>query len=64
MARFFTAILAAAAMFQAGSAAPYPYTNGTAIAAPVTAKSVNTTVVAAEVLKRRLRDFPIALARP
>ncbi|KAI4866839.1 hypothetical protein F4820DRAFT_446713 [Hypoxylon rubiginosum] len=44
MARFFTAILAAAAMFQAGSAAPYPFTNGTAIAAPVTAKSVNTTV--------------------
>ncbi|KAI1775125.1 hypothetical protein F4818DRAFT_441948 [Hypoxylon cercidicola] len=64
MARFFAALLAAAAMLQVGSAAPYPFTNGTAMAAPVTAKAVNTTIVSAEVLKRRLRDFPIALARP
>ncbi|KAI1379482.1 hypothetical protein F4677DRAFT_442460 [Hypoxylon crocopeplum] len=66
MARFFAALLAAAAMLQVGSAAPYPYTNGTAPAAPVIRSEsgfVNSTV-ANQILKRRLRDFPIALARP
>ncbi|KAI6081205.1 hypothetical protein F4821DRAFT_249876 [Hypoxylon rubiginosum] len=60
MARFFAAILAVAAMCQVGLAAPYPFTNGTAVGAT---PAVNTTVTP-EVLKRQLRDFPIALARP
>ncbi|KAI0161070.1 hypothetical protein GGR52DRAFT_576478 [Hypoxylon sp. FL1284] len=59
MARFFAAILAAAAMFQVGSAAPYPFTNSTGVAAPAT-PHLNTTV-SPEVLKRQLRNFPIAL---
>ncbi|KAI1416858.1 hypothetical protein F5Y13DRAFT_153216 [Hypoxylon sp. FL1857] len=66
MARFFAALLAAVAMLQVGSAAPYPYTNGTAPAAPRSApvQGVVNGTVANEVLKRRLRDFPIALHRP
>ncbi|KAI1481927.1 hypothetical protein F4774DRAFT_372583 [Daldinia eschscholtzii] len=65
MARFFAALLAAAAMLQVGSAAPYPYTNGSAPAAPAQSvpRAVNSTV-AHEVLKRRLREYPIALVRP
>ncbi|OTA94347.1 hypothetical protein M434DRAFT_30132 [Hypoxylon sp. CO27-5] len=66
MARFFAALLTAVAMLQVGSAAPYPYTNGTvpaAPAAPTASASVNS-MVASEVLRRRLRDFPIALHRP
>ncbi|KAI0010931.1 hypothetical protein F4779DRAFT_260598 [Xylariaceae sp. FL0662B] len=56
MARFFAALLAAAAMLQLGSAAPYPYTNGTAPLAPSSStatsiKVVNSTVEH-EVLKR------------
>ncbi|KAK6957550.1 hypothetical protein Daesc_000337 [Daldinia eschscholtzii] len=63
MARFFAALLAAAAMLQVGSAAPYPYTNGSAPAAPAQSvpRAVNSTV-AHEVLKRRLREYPIALS--
>ncbi|OTB06471.1 hypothetical protein M426DRAFT_318884 [Hypoxylon sp. CI-4A] len=68
MARFFAALLAAVAMFQVGSAVPFPFANGTVPAAPAapTATGIsNTTVpVSSEVLKRRLREFPIALARP
>ncbi|KAI0111509.1 hypothetical protein F4814DRAFT_450188 [Daldinia grandis] len=65
MARFFAALLAAAAMLQVGSAAPFPYTNGTSLAsaAPPASGSVNSTV-SHEVLKRRLREYPIALVRP
>ncbi|KAL7627769.1 hypothetical protein AAE478_001964 [Parahypoxylon ruwenzoriense] len=66
MAHFFVALLAAIAMLQVGSAAPYPYTNGTATAAPPAPTSTGTvsSMVAHEALKRRLRDFPIALVRP
>ncbi|KAI2470993.1 hypothetical protein F4781DRAFT_429789 [Annulohypoxylon bovei var. microspora] len=65
MARFFAALLAAVAMFQVGSAAPYAFTNGTVPAAPPVPASLNSTAtIANEVLKRRLRDFPIALHRP
>ncbi|KAI0899939.1 hypothetical protein F4806DRAFT_492934 [Annulohypoxylon nitens] len=68
MARFFTTLLAAVAMFQVGSAAPYSFPNGTVPAAPPvpTASGApnGTAVIASEVLKRRLRDFPIALHRP
>ncbi|KAI0830994.1 hypothetical protein F5Y06DRAFT_301743 [Hypoxylon sp. FL0890] len=66
MARFFAALLAAVAMLQVGSAAPYPYPNGTVPAvpaAPTASGSVNSTATN-EVLRRRLRDFPIALHRP
>ncbi|KAI8964426.1 hypothetical protein F5Y11DRAFT_345572 [Daldinia sp. FL1419] len=62
MARFFTALLAAAAMLQVGSAAPYPYTNGTAPAPRSLSGAVNSTA-SPEVLKRRLREYPIALGR-
>ncbi|KAI0846879.1 hypothetical protein F5Y00DRAFT_264094 [Daldinia vernicosa] len=45
MARFFAALLAAAAMLQVGSAAPFPFTNGTSPAAPAPpASGINTTV--------------------
>ncbi|KAI1386620.1 uncharacterized protein F4822DRAFT_431490 [Hypoxylon trugodes] len=66
MARFFAALLAAVAMFQVGSAAPYSFPNGTAPAAPAapTSTGIVNNTIANEVLKRRLRDFPIALARP
>ncbi|KAI1211098.1 uncharacterized protein F4807DRAFT_459329 [Annulohypoxylon truncatum] len=67
MARFFAALLAAAAVFQVGSAAPYSFPNGTAPAAPVslTSRAINSTApIPEEILKRRLRDFPIALHRP
>ncbi|KAI0889170.1 uncharacterized protein GGS22DRAFT_184747 [Annulohypoxylon maeteangense] len=68
MARFFAALLAAAAMFQVGSAAPYSFPNGTVPAAPpvptASGSPNGTAIIANEVLKRRLRDFPIALHRP
>ncbi|KAI2783563.1 hypothetical protein F4815DRAFT_442432 [Daldinia loculata] len=64
MARFFAALLAAAAMLQVGSAAPFPYTNGTSLAprASFASGAVNSTV-SHELLKRRLREYPIALVR-
>ncbi|KAI0387942.1 hypothetical protein F5Y04DRAFT_274798 [Hypomontagnella monticulosa] len=65
MARFFAALLAAVAMLSVGSAAPFPFTNGTSPAAPgANSTAITSTPVAPEVLKRRLRDFPIALVRP
>ncbi|KAI1457958.1 hypothetical protein F4805DRAFT_457145 [Annulohypoxylon moriforme] len=68
MARFFAVLLAAAAAFQVGSAAPYSFPNGTVPAAPpvptASGSPNGTAVIANEVLKRRLRDFPIALHRP
>lgn len=69
MARFFTALLAAVAMLSGVSAVPFPFTNGTAPAAPAAptasaSPNVTAAQVAREVVARRLRDFPIALARP
>ncbi|KAI2607452.1 uncharacterized protein GGS25DRAFT_522973 [Hypoxylon fragiforme] len=61
MANFFAALLAAAAMLQVGSAVPFPFTNGTAPAIHGVRGITNTTAVSPQVLKRRLRDFPIAL---
>ncbi|KAI1103930.1 hypothetical protein F4804DRAFT_210024 [Jackrogersella minutella] len=66
MARFFAALLAAVAMLQVGSAAPWAFPNGTVPSIPATPTSsapVNSTL-SHEVSKRRLRDFPIALHRP
>ncbi|KAI3332429.1 hypothetical protein HD806DRAFT_194208 [Xylariaceae sp. AK1471] len=61
MAKIFAALLAAAALLQIGTAAPYyPPTNATANI--IVARS-NTTFTS-PIQKREIRTFPIALRRP
>jgi len=66
MANFFAALLAAAAVFQVGTAAPYyPPSNGTTHVN--VARNLNTTflpITKPQFQKREIRTFPIALQRP
>ncbi|KAI5920614.1 hypothetical protein F4810DRAFT_681907 [Camillea tinctor] len=74
MARFFAALLAAAAMFSVGSAAPYTFPNGTTPGVPtptttatpgqINVRSLWNTTTTFEKPKRGLRNFPVALQRP
>lgn len=64
MAKFLAALLAAAALVQVGTAAPYyPATNITANA--YEARSQNTTFTPVSVVQKRdIRAYPISLRRP
>jgi hypothetical protein len=66
MANFFAALLAAAAVFQLGTAAPY-YTPVNSTVHVNVAREYNTTflpTVKPQFQRREIRTFPIALQRP
>jgi hypothetical protein len=62
MAKFFAALLAAAALCQVGTAAPY-YTPTNSTVNVIVARNYNTTYTPL-IQKREIRTFPIALRRP
>jgi hypothetical protein len=66
MANFFAALLAAAALFQVGIAAPYyPAYNTTSVDVKLNSRGYQHNTTDTPVLhKRDIRSFPIALRRP